>query len=148
MKYLQFILFGILGGIIGGMGMGGGTLLIPLLTGFLNIGQLEAQAINLISFIPMAFVSLIFHIKNKLVDFKALFKVLPFALVASVFSSFFALKIEAKILRQIFGVFLLLIGMIFLLKIFKEMLVKILSPHKNPTFFSKMIIKINRKSQK
>ena len=69
MEYFLYILFGALGGLIGGMGMGGGTILIPLLTLFLNVPQLQAQTINLISFIPMAIVSLIIHIKNKLVDF-------------------------------------------------------------------------------
>ena len=99
MEYFLYILFGMLGGLIGGMGMGGGTILIPLLTLFLNVPQLQAQTINLISFIPMAIVSLIIHIKNKLVDFKALFKVLPFALGFSVLSSFFALQTDSNILR-------------------------------------------------
>ena len=104
MEYFLYILFGALGGLIGGMGMGGGTILIPLLTLFLNVPQLQAQTINLISFIPMAIVSLIIHIKNKLVDFKALFKVLPFALGFSVLSSFFALQTDSNNLRTIFGV--------------------------------------------
>ena len=49
MVFLEIII-GILGGIIGGMGMGGGTLTIPLLTIFLNYEQLKAQGINLIRF--------------------------------------------------------------------------------------------------
>ena len=32
MKVLLYIIIGVTGGVIGGMGMGGGTLLIPLLT--------------------------------------------------------------------------------------------------------------------
>ena len=62
-----FVIFGALGGILGGMGMGGGTLLIPLLTIFTNTKQKEAQGINLIVFIPMAVIALIIHFKNKLV---------------------------------------------------------------------------------
>ncbi len=84
MQYFLYVLFGLLGGLIGGMGMGGGTILIPLLTLFLNIPQLQAQTINLISFIPMAIVTLVIHIKNKLVDFGALLKVLPFAFTFSI----------------------------------------------------------------
>ena len=38
MKVL-FIVFGIIGGLLGGMGMGGGTLLIPLLTLGLDVPQ-------------------------------------------------------------------------------------------------------------
>ena len=65
-----YIIFGALGGILGGMGMGGGTLLIPLLTIFTETKQKEAQGINLIVFIPMAIIALIIHFKNKLVNVK------------------------------------------------------------------------------
>lgn len=138
MKYLLYVLFGALGGLIGGMGMGGGTILIPLLTLFLNMPQLQAQTINLISFIPMAIVSLVIHIKNKLVDFKALFKVLPFALGASVLSSFFALQTDSNILRTIFGVFMLVIGSIFMIKVVKKYLFSYLFSHNNSGFFTKL----------
>ena len=43
------ILVGFLAGVIGGMGMGGGTILVPLLS-FLDLGQKSVQATNLISF--------------------------------------------------------------------------------------------------
>ena len=64
-KIILLAVSGIAAGVLGGMGMGGGTILIPLLTIFFNVGQKEAQAINLVSFIPMAMVSLVIHIKNK-----------------------------------------------------------------------------------
>ena len=70
-KYLWYALAGVLAGIPGGMGMGGGTVLIPLLTVFLSVAQHPSQAVNLITFIPMAVVVLIFHIKNKLVAHKS-----------------------------------------------------------------------------
>ena len=131
MEYFLYILFGALGGLIGGMGMGGGTILIPLLTLFLNVPQLQAQTINLISFIPMAIVSLIIHIKNKLVDFKALFKVLPFALGFSVLSSFFALQTDSNNLRTIFGVFMLVIGSVFMIKTIKKYVFSYFFSHNN-----------------
>ena len=65
------ILVGALGGIVGGMGMGGGTLTIPLLTIFLSYEQLQAQGVNLIAFLPMSIIAIVIHIKNKLVDFKS-----------------------------------------------------------------------------
>lgn len=137
MEYFLYILFGALGGLIGGMGMGGGTILIPLLTLFLNVPQLQAQTINLISFIPMAIVSLIIHIKNKLVDFKALLKVLPFALGFSVLSSFFALQTDSSILRTIFGVFMLVIGSVFMIKTIKKYVFSYFFRHNNSSLFTK-----------
>ena len=48
------ILIGLISGIISGMGIGGGTILIPALTIILSMEQNTAQAINLIYFIPTA----------------------------------------------------------------------------------------------
>lgn len=142
MQYFYFVLFGALGGIIGGMGMGGGTILIPLLTMALAVPQLEAQAINLIAFVPMAVVTLIIHIKNKLVDFGALLKVLPFALGFSVLSAMFALKIESDILRRIFGAFMLLIGCVFIVKVLKDLLFQYLGGHRNTNYVNKVLRKV------
>ena len=72
MKVLLYIIIGVTGGVIGGMGMGGGTLLIPLLTLATGTEQHVAQAINLIAFIPLSVVALIIHARNKLLDCKYL----------------------------------------------------------------------------
>ena len=77
------ILAGIVGGIVAGMGMGGGTLTIPILTLFLKYEQLRAQGVNLVAFLPMAVVALFIHVKNHLVDFKNTWLL---AVVGSVFS--------------------------------------------------------------
>ena len=63
-------LLGFFTGIIGGMGMGGGTILIPSLILFAHIDPKIAQSVNLISSIPMTIFALIVHIKNKNVIFK------------------------------------------------------------------------------
>ena len=63
-------LIGFFAGIIGGMGMGGGTILIPALVLFANIDPKLAQSINLLSSIPMTLAALFIHIKNKNVEYK------------------------------------------------------------------------------
>ena len=62
---LIVILSAIVSGIAGGMGIGGGSLLIPALVFFSEISQHVAQSTNLIFFIPTAISALIIHIKNK-----------------------------------------------------------------------------------
>lgn len=104
------ILAGLISGVFGGMGMGGGTLLIPILTIFLSFPQKIAQALNLFVFIPMAIVSLIVHIKNKLVDFKVGIPVIMSGVVFSVGGSLLAGVVSNEILRKIFGIFLLGVG--------------------------------------
>ena len=72
---ILYIIFGIIGGLLGGMGMGGGTLLIPLLTIGLSVPQQTAQFINLVAFIPMSALALIVHIRNGYVVKKRIFYV-------------------------------------------------------------------------
>lgn len=90
--------------------MGGGTLLIPILTIFLLFPQKNAQAINLFVFIPMAIVSLMVHIKNKLVDFKVGIPVIISGTIFSVSGSILAGFVSNGVLKKIFGGFLLLVG--------------------------------------
>ena len=104
------ILAGILGGVVGGMGMGGGTLIIPILTIFLNYKQLEAQGVNLIAFLPMSIIALIIHVKNRLVEYKSTWLL---ALVGCIFSlggALVANHISNAILKKLFAVFLICLG--------------------------------------
>ncbi|MDR0426229.1 MAG: sulfite exporter TauE/SafE family protein [Clostridiales bacterium] len=110
LKIILFVLIGAVGGLIGGMGMGGGTLLIPLLTMLTETEQHAAQAVNLIAFIPMSAVALIIHIKNGLVEFKYLPLMAVPAVVSSVFSAILARRVEAGSLRMYFGIFLIVLG--------------------------------------
>lgn len=105
-----YFAIGLMGGILGGMGMGGGTLFIPLITIFMNVEQVTAQAVNLIAFVPMALVTLIIHIKNKLVDFPSVWYLLLPSLITTVITSFYAVDIKSEILKKCFGIFLVIIA--------------------------------------
>ena len=107
---ILYIIFGIIGGLLGGMGMGGGTLLIPLLTIGLSVPQQTAQFINLVAFIPMSALALIVHIRNGYVVKKRIFYVIVPALVFAVAGSFIATVVSAAILNKAFGGFLILLG--------------------------------------
>ena len=64
------IFIGIVAGIVGGLGMGGGTVLILFLSLFLGIEQHIAQATNIIFFIPTAITAIIVNLKNKNINLK------------------------------------------------------------------------------
>ena len=102
---------GLVSGIIGGMGMGGGTLLIPILTIFLDVLQKSAQSINLLVFIPMSIVALVIHIKNQLVDFKVGIPIILSGILFSVGGSYLASIISNELLQKIFAGFLLSVGL-------------------------------------
>lgn len=110
MQVILLILFGVIGGLLGGMGMGGGTLLIPLLTIGLNLTQQGSQAINLIAFLPMSIVALIIHFKNKLVDVKIALPIAISGILSSIAGAILANSINSISLRVWFGVFLVVIG--------------------------------------
>lgn len=101
------IVVGILGGIIGGMGMGGGTLTIPLLTIFLNYEQLKAQGINLIAFLPMSLVALFIHFKNHLVAYKETWLLAVVGCIFSLGGAVLANHLANSILKKLFALFLI-----------------------------------------
>ncbi len=105
-----FILTGLVSGIISGMGIGGGTVLIPVLTVFMGIEQKTAQAINLIYFIPTAAIALIDHFRKGRIEKKVLFKIVLMGLLGAVAGSFIAMRIDSSMLRRCFGVFLGIMG--------------------------------------
>ena len=110
MEIIYLLVAGFLSGVVGGMGMGGGTLLIPILTIFLAFEQKSAQGINLLVFIPMSILALFIHIKNKLVDFKVGVPVMLVGIIFSLVGSLLANNLSNDSLRLFFGVFLLLVG--------------------------------------
>lgn len=105
-----YILVGVLGGIIGGMGMGGGTLLIPLLTIFCNVEQHIAQSINLIAFVPMSIVAIIIHAKNGLIKGEYFWWTAIPATVVGIISSLAVKNINGNVLSRCFGGFLIALG--------------------------------------
>lgn len=108
--FILEILVGLIGGVIGGMGMGGGTLTIPLLTIFLNYKQLQAQGVNLIAFLPMSVIALIIHFKNRLVDFKQTWGLACVGCIFSLIGAIIANNMSNAILKKLFAVFLIILG--------------------------------------
>ncbi len=106
-EIIIFALIGAFSGILGGMGMGGGTALIPLLTIFTSIHQKSAQGINLLSFIPMAVIALFLHFKNGLVRKKNLLWIIIPACISAVGGSVLCLFVSVNLLRRVFGGFLI-----------------------------------------
>ena len=104
------VVFGIIAGIITSLGMGGGAILILLLTLFMNIDQHISQATNLIFFIPTAITSIIINVKNKQIDFKAGKDIIIYGIIGAIIGSFIAVDLPNQNWRKIFGIFLLIIG--------------------------------------
>lgn len=106
----MLLVIGFLSGIIGGMGIGGGTILIPFLIIFSSLNQQQAQGINLFVFIPTAIVALLTHIKDKNINFQIAFPLIITGIIGAIFGSYLAVSISSSELRNFFALFLFIMG--------------------------------------
>lgn len=110
MEFFWLFLCGAFAGVFGGMGMGGGTFLIPLLIILFSVDAHVAAVVNLISFIPMAAVSLFLHAKNGFVKKKDILPIVIPALFSAVGAFFLSKAVSGKDMSRIFGFFLLILS--------------------------------------
>ena len=120
MIYFLYVLAGIISGVFGGLGMGGGTLLIPILTIFLNFDQKLSQGINLLSFLVMALFSMFIHYRNGCIVTKHFGYIIISGMIFSIIGALCMTILPSKVLKVIFGVFLCVLAIIEIVKVFKK----------------------------
>ena len=108
--HLLPFLCGLGAGIISAWGVGGGTLLLLVMTLFLGVEQRAAQGINLLFFLPTALSALICHAKQGYLDKPTLKAAIPFAVPAALIGAWIATAVDIELLRKPFGIYLLLSG--------------------------------------
>ena len=108
MEYLLPFFCGLGAGIISAWGVGGGTLLLLVMTLFRGVEQRTAQGINLLFFLPTAASALWCHYKGGFLHKPTLKAAVPFALSAALVGAWMATAVDTEVLRKPFGVYLLL----------------------------------------
>ena len=111
MNILLEALAGIISGILGAMGLGGGSVLIIYLTLFANFSQSEAQGVNLIFFLPIAFLAIAVYSKKKLILWDIAIPAILLGIVGALIGSQLSSILPSYVLKKIFGIFLLIIGL-------------------------------------
>lgn len=114
------VLIGMVSGVVSGTGMGGGTILILLLTLFMGINQHVAQATNLVFFIPTSISAIIMNIKEKNVNLRIGIQVSLFGIVGAIIGAIISSGLEVNMLRKYFGIFLAIIGIFQIYSLIKE----------------------------
>ena len=104
------ILIGIVSGIVSGTGMGGGTILIFLLTFFMGVEQHIAQATNLIFFIPTSIIAILVNLKNKNKYLKSKIIISDFGILGAIIGANISINMDVVILKKAFGIFLAIIA--------------------------------------
>lgn len=101
---------GLLSGVIGSMGLGGGTVLLIYLAAFAGADQLTAQGINLIFFIPIGLLSVIIYCFKKQIKWKTVAFFALSGLAGAGAGTWLAGFAGAEWTRIAFGVLLIVLG--------------------------------------
>lgn len=110
MGFLTFVAAGLAGGILAGLGMGGGTLTLPILVLALGVGQLTAQYANLLAFLPSGAAALAVHAKNGFLNVKSALPIMIPAMLSAGACSYFAAGVSGELLKKLFGGFLIAVA--------------------------------------
>ena len=108
--WLLPFLCGLGASVISAWGVGGGTLLLLVMTRFLGVDQRTAQGINLLFFLPTAVSALVCHAKGGYLDKPTLKAAVPAAVAAALIGAWISTAVDVEILRRPFGVYLLASG--------------------------------------
>jgi len=114
---LILLAVGVVAGFLSGLvGIGGGIVIVPVLIYFMSMNQKEAQGTTLFMFLfPIGILGVYNYYKEGQVNYKyALIMAITF-IVGSYFGSKTALALDTKMVKQIFGAMIILIGLKMLL---------------------------------
>ncbi len=112
---LEFVA-GSISGVLSSMGMGGGSILVMLLSGVLGVAQQKAQGINLIYFLPVASLSVWRLRKDGILETKTALLIVAGGLPIAILFCFLALRTNGELLRKMFGMTVFLYGIYSLAK--------------------------------
>ena len=96
--------------VVSAWGVGGGTLLLLVMTLFLGVDQRTAQGINLLFFLPTAASALVCHARSGYLDKPTLKAAVPVAVAAALVGAWISNAVDVEVLRKPFGGYLLLSG--------------------------------------
>jgi uncharacterized membrane protein YfcA len=109
---LILLIVGIVAGFLSGLiGIGGGIVIVPMLVYLLQMNQKSAQGTTLCMFLlPIGALGVYNYYKAGHVDFKTAAIIAATFVIGSYFGSKVAITFDTKLVRQIFAVSIILIG--------------------------------------
>ena len=118
MYWLIIVLAGIIGGLFSGMfGIGGGIVIVPILTLFTKLSQFTAQGICLASLIgPVSLLALINYYNKGHVKIKEAIIIATLIFLFSYIGSKISLQLPMKTVTKLFGILVVITGLHMILK--------------------------------
>lgn len=105
------LLVGTMLGYLSGLGIGGGSLLILWLTMVLGMDHGTARGINLLFFLPCAFIACVFRWKQGAVKLKTILPAILAGCIAAGAGSWIGTHLDLELLKKLFGGLLILTGL-------------------------------------
>ena len=97
---------------LSGMGVGGGGLFVIYLSIFTDTPQLTAQGMNLLFFLFSAGASTLIHLRKRKIYFAVVGIMALTGIVGSLLGTFLSAYVRQELLRKIFGVMLVISGIL------------------------------------
>lgn len=104
--------------------MGGGTILILILSFFMEIEQHIAQATNIVFFIPTSIIAIIINFKQKFINVKTGIVLIIAGIIGAIGGATLAQKLDAFSLKKYFGIFLAIVALYEIYTIIKQYILK------------------------
>jgi uncharacterized protein len=106
------LIVGLVAGALSGMvGIGGGIIIVPVLVYFLGFSQHQAQGTTLFMFLlPIGILGVFNYYKENYVDYKTALIIASTFVIGSYFGSKWAIALDQKTVKQVFGVIIVLLG--------------------------------------
>ena len=101
----------IAGATSGALGVGGGAIMVPAMVLILGLDQATAQGTSLLVILPTAITGVYSHLRHRSVDWSPTWLVGLTGAVAAAGGAFLALHISGSLLRILFAVFLVIVGL-------------------------------------
>lgn len=98
-------------GFLAGLGVGGGSLLILWLTMVVGTEYADARIINLLFFLPSAFIATLFRFRQGTLSIKKVLPAVVSGCIAAFLVSRLGQQINTQLLRKLFGGLLLFTGL-------------------------------------
>jgi len=112
-EIIVLLVVGILAGFLSGMvGVGGGIIIVPALVYFLSFSQQQAQGTSLfLLLLPTGFFAVMNYYKAGYVDWKVALIISSTFLLGGFLGSKLAISIDQNLVKKIFAVFVVIVGL-------------------------------------
>lgn len=112
---LTLIIIGLLSGILSGLvGVGGGIIMVPLFVLFIGLTQHNAQGLSLAVMLPPVTLLAVYNYHTSgdggNIDWRIALTVSALFIIGGFLGSKIALQIDQKILKRVFGFFMLIVA--------------------------------------